>query len=571
MMYKLRIHRTNSLILIALLLAVLVFGSVPVPAARADTLCVNPGGTDGCYATIQSAITAAVAGDTIEIWAGTYTENVVVNKTLILNGAGQDQTILMPAINGPTCSGGSLCSGHSSVVLVQASSVHIQNMTIDGDNPNLTGGFAQGGADVNARNGIIENYNAGIFDGLEINNVLVKNIYLRGIYASSGGSNFNIHDNTVQNVQGEAASIAIMNFGGSGIFSGNTVDQANDGIVSNWSRGTQYLNNNITNSSSGVHTDNAGSGASDTADLLQGNHVSACKTNGYGVWTFVPYTAPTINANIIEGCAVGLAHFGSRNNAQAVFTNNEIDGAGTTGGAGVYISTDLTPYGSENVTTLLNNNIIAGFSDAVLVEAQTSYTATVAMENNAIEDAANGIVQSGDGAYTIAAVHNWWGSASGPTVAANPGGSGAVIPSGVPFSPWLCAETDTSTDVGFQPSTTLCGLAARLIFSVQPGSAVVLRALDPQPVVRAVDADGNLAINFTGPVTVALDNNPSGAVLNGAKTVNAASGEAVFTSLSANLAGTGYTLKASNADLGEVISAAFDITGMAIYLPLINR
>jgi hypothetical protein len=563
--------RTTSLVLVAFLLAALVFGGAPAPTARADTLCVNPGGTEGCYASIQAAIAAAVAGDTIEIRAGTYQENIMVDKSLILDGAGQDQTILVPAVNGPTCSGGSLCDGHSSVVFIQASSVHIQNMTIDGDNPNLAGGFAQGGADVNARNGIIENYNAGVFDGLEINNVLVKNIYLRGIYASSGGSSFNIHDNTVQNVQGEANSIAIMNFGGSGIFSGNTVDQANDGIVSNWSRGTQYINNTITNSSSGVHTDNAGSGTGDTADLLQGNHVSACKANGYGVWIFVPYLAPTLNANVVEGCAVGLAQFGSRNTSPAVFTNNEVDGAGTSGGAGVYISTDLTPYGSDNVTATLSNNIVAGFSDAVVVEAQTSYSATVAMENNAIEDATNGILQSGDGAFTVTAARNWWGQASGPAVAENPGGAGAVIPSGISFAPWLCADTDTSIDAGFQPSTTLCGLATKLIFSVQPGSAGISGTLYPQPVVRAVDADGNLAINFTGQVTVALDTNPTAANLDGTKTASAAGGDAAFTDLSVDAEGVGYTLKASNPDLGEVISDPFDIKDIVIYLPIISK
>ncbi|MBK6962345.1 MAG: hypothetical protein IPH20_00040 [Bacteroidales bacterium] len=38
------------------------------------------------YATIQSAINAAVVTDVIDACAGTYAENIVVNKSLTING-----------------------------------------------------------------------------------------------------------------------------------------------------------------------------------------------------------------------------------------------------------------------------------------------------------------------------------------------------------------------------------------------------------------------------------------------------------------------------------------------------
>jgi hypothetical protein len=51
------------------------------------------------YPSINAAIAAAVPGDTIEIAAGIYAENVLVNKSLILDGAGSDTggTIIAPA------------------------------------------------------------------------------------------------------------------------------------------------------------------------------------------------------------------------------------------------------------------------------------------------------------------------------------------------------------------------------------------------------------------------------------------------------------------------------------------
>ena len=52
-----------------------------------DGLC---GGNTPCYTTINSAISAAVGGDEINVAPGAYTENVVVNKPLNLNGPNAD-------------------------------------------------------------------------------------------------------------------------------------------------------------------------------------------------------------------------------------------------------------------------------------------------------------------------------------------------------------------------------------------------------------------------------------------------------------------------------------------------
>ena len=52
-------------------------------------------GTGGTYSTIQAAVDAAGNGDTIEIAAGTYREQVTVNgKDITLHGAGTGQTII---------------------------------------------------------------------------------------------------------------------------------------------------------------------------------------------------------------------------------------------------------------------------------------------------------------------------------------------------------------------------------------------------------------------------------------------------------------------------------------------
>ena len=58
------------------------------PSAQAATLCVNPGGTGGCFAKIQLAVNAASSNSVINVAAGTYTEEVTIGKPLSLIGAG---------------------------------------------------------------------------------------------------------------------------------------------------------------------------------------------------------------------------------------------------------------------------------------------------------------------------------------------------------------------------------------------------------------------------------------------------------------------------------------------------
>jgi hypothetical protein len=65
-------------------------------AGSAATLCVNPGGTSGCFPTIAGALAAAApAGDTINVAAGTYSEGgLVITKSVNVAGAGADVTVV---------------------------------------------------------------------------------------------------------------------------------------------------------------------------------------------------------------------------------------------------------------------------------------------------------------------------------------------------------------------------------------------------------------------------------------------------------------------------------------------
>jgi parallel beta-helix repeat protein len=62
--------------------------------AGATTLCVNPGGTGGCFSKIGLAVSAALPNDTINVASGTYKEDVVIGKALSLIGTNRNNTII---------------------------------------------------------------------------------------------------------------------------------------------------------------------------------------------------------------------------------------------------------------------------------------------------------------------------------------------------------------------------------------------------------------------------------------------------------------------------------------------
>ncbi len=109
------------------------------------TLPVHDVTQDTYFSTIQAAVDAAANGDVIDVAAGTYVENVVVDKSVTIAGAGVGNTIVLPAVSNPNpCTGSSLCGGAASnVFLVQADNVVIHDLTVDGDNPALTAGYDQ--------------------------------------------------------------------------------------------------------------------------------------------------------------------------------------------------------------------------------------------------------------------------------------------------------------------------------------------------------------------------------------------------------------------------------------------
>jgi len=440
--------------------------------------------TDNTYhCTIQEAIDAAMNGQVISVGAGTYAENILVNKEVEIYGAGVGLTTIVPSFSGPNPSGcsGSDCAGASNVIKLAANNIHLHDFTINGNNSSLTSGVVVGGEDIDARNGIIGDGTTGRTN-IELNDIEMKNIYLRGIYPQYT-SLMNIHDNTVSNVRGGSGSIAIFSWASSGTVSGNTVSDANDAIAANHSLGITFSNNAVTNSDSGIHSDNNGDGSPSTPDVITGNTVSNGSGAGsYGIFVFAPYLNTIISNNTITNVLVGLATTGSQLASPTVtVSGNTVDGNGMAGSVGAYITTQVWGYGDGNNNTILSNNFITNNTTALEIESNTGFTNNLVANNNSITGNAGGVSKSGSGTSSEDLMCNWWGSAIAANVT-------AAVGSGNNYTPWLTNGTDDQPGTpGFQPVTGACA-----------GSPIVIVSAVASPATCA--SLGQIVVTWTGGV-----------------------------------------------------------------------
>ncbi|MCK4367130.1 MAG: right-handed parallel beta-helix repeat-containing protein [Thermoplasmata archaeon] len=212
---KEKVGRIFGVMICVAIVAVAFSTTVPLEV-RAATLYVGPGQT---YTTIQSAIDASNAGDTIRVHDGTYDERITVNKTLTLTGNGSATTIITN-------------SGSGSVVTIAANWVNFSGFTV--------------------KSGRISGEDAGIKIDSS-NDVEVQNCNCsdnpRGIYLVQSSNN-RIENNTCSN---NAVGILLLSSSSNRMVNNTANSNAGAGIwLDNSSRGE--ISNNVVNSNwNGIH------------------------------------------------------------------------------------------------------------------------------------------------------------------------------------------------------------------------------------------------------------------------------------------------------------------------------
>ncbi|HSD32007.1 MAG TPA: hypothetical protein VLB49_08865, partial [Gemmatimonadales bacterium] len=210
---------------------------------------------------------------------------------------------------------------------------------------------------------------------------------------------------------------------------------------------------------------------------------------------------------------------------------------------------------SQLVFTAPPTNVVAGaaIQPDVVVQAQDAFANTVTSFIGSV-GIAIGTNAGGGTLGGTTAVNAIAGVATFSNLTINKAGSGYTLVASATGAPDV-------TSVGFDVTA---GAATKLAFTVQPAASTTAGSTISSPItVAAQDALGNTVAAFAGDITVALAGGKAGATLSGTKTITPTNGLAVFSNLSVDSAGTGYSLVASAATLTDGSSNTFTITAGA--------
>lgn len=363
--------------------------------AAATTRLVSTGGADvgdcssSACLTIAYAVGQAVAGDTVSVAAGTYTENVTITKSLIMQGAqaGVDargrvasETIVQPAV------------ATTATFTVSFNGA----ITIDGFS--FVGGSA-------ATQGCVYN-NVGPNDGMQILNNRFSGYSTAAIWLNRGGINMTIDRNVLDGSSIAAGAQAIfLNTQG---FPGLHV--TNNNIVNNTNRYGLFVDGNHNVGESATRAPLIDGNLFD--NNLQGMNLGSRSLGTLGAPVLGTYAATisnnTFSNNAFDGVQGGLQHVLVTHNS---FSANGRNGLGLTsfGNAGV-------DRGGQNSTITFNCFTGNGFTQT---GAGLAFSATQAVGTISTNHAHNNTVRGNrvgatyTGTETIDAETNWWGCTTG--------------------------------------------------------------------------------------------------------------------------------------------------------------
>ncbi len=397
---------------------------------QGDPACSDVTGTP--YCTIGAAVTDANAGDTINVFPGTYAEQVDLNDmntqgditviTVDASGTSTPSTVTVSPPNGAAFLADGPFPGsitidgfvvdspdEDGILLVATGNVSIANVTAnavgDATDSDLTG---DDGVDVTSTDGEVAvtdstgNDNAGDYaDGFDLKayegNVAVTN--------TTANNNTGALDND---------GIDIYDTGGNATITGATANGNSDSGVA-----IDGIFGNAAISDSGA-ANNGGDGFY----VLAGGNLAV--------------TNVTANDNSDEGFEIDDAEDATFNGVTA--SGNESDG----------IDIEPVEVDVDNLT-VVNSRLESGVDDGFELSGLDAAGTHAINANIICANGADGLDQEVGSAATVGAGGNWWGAASGPTHPSNPSGTGdAVVDSSnggggtVDFDPWIDTITGSA-------------------------------------------------------------------------------------------------------------------------------
>jgi len=449
-----------------------------------DTDCDAP--TPTAYTTIQAAINAASNGNTIKVCPGTYAENLIVDKSLIIIGPNATidpntgtrgaEAILLPAVTQTSVQS----STSGTIIRVGNLSGHvdatIKGFKIDGSNPSLTGGRTLNGLAVNTGAAIISSQ--GSFDNeggpasgfdvrLTVQNNIIQNLERYGVYISGVDSGSTVlHDNIVSNNKFDNLPSGD-NFGG----------DRGRATAFGWGVYGSFIDNVVTRANVGWQDDNHYLPSPTTGTVVSGNNIQAYHRGIFHNLQYSNATPATISGNTLavetdgdnpaSASNFGIELASIQSGVGATLANNNISGqkygyllwnvpsttASTiTGGTltnnqyGVYVTTTDPQFGSGSAAINASISCVNIYGNSTGVWIDPGVTNFSIVSSNLV---GNGSGMSNGTGSTAVVSGNYWGSASGP----RPGGTGDPYSGDVTPS-FLSAVENCSTPPAY-PTVTI--------------------------------------------------------------------------------------------------------------------
>ena len=314
------------------------------------------------YTTIQSAVNAANPGDRIHVCAGTYPEQVTINKSLTID-ADNGVLVAPAAMTGNVTD---LVSGDTLAVAISvqnADDVNIEGLIVDGSNNGLTAcaprliGILYENSSGRVAHNAVRNFNLGAgsaLNGCQSGNAIEVET------ATSGSSRVEISENSVQNYQkngitGNETGTELDLDGNTVTGVGATAGAAQNGVQVGYGAAGRIRNNTITD------------------NIYSPCTAAVCNTNAAGI---LIYNSDGID---IENNSVGSNQIGiyvggnqSRINANSVFNSVVLIG--------------VALVGNQNEVT--NNTITHSDQIGVYIQGNSNQTST-----NKITDAQVGVYE----------------------------------------------------------------------------------------------------------------------------------------------------------------------------------
>ena len=241
--------------------------------------------------------------------------------------------------------------------------------------------------------------------------------------------------------------------------------------------GYQILNNIVQNNIIGIEMDNTGAlQAKVQRNLIQNNNVSPGPDSGTGIDTNFGAHNVIIDSNKFAGNKnSGMGDFSGGSNSLTVSNNEFVGNRRAIGWISVASSSitknnihnstdsataDIRLFGAVSGLTITCNDITNGAGRGIRMDdafsAGPNSNITINSNNIAGNAVAGLVVDHLSYAGILNAQGNWWGSATGPTIASNPGGTGDKIvdpDSIVMYKPFLTSPSSCAPVPQIGPPT----------------------------------------------------------------------------------------------------------------------